>query len=275
MRNDENPTTVSSWRVGLRTAEMKSQPVATDHVSGKTASHRGHTHDDLSQQAPVHVAEQYRKLKTWLLKLTKNDFRNLIMITSAVSGEGKSVTAANLAITMAEELNQTVLLVDADLRRPSLQDYLKIGESIGITDCLADGADAGKAIIKTAIPKLSFLGAGRKVKNPAELLSSSRMRELLGELKQRYHDRYVIIDTPPVLPFAETQVLGQLVDGVLFVVREGMTTLVGVSDALESLHGAELLGIVYNDASVGSLMDRYGYSGYGYDRYQRHGEGRQ
>lgn len=210
------------------------------------------------------VAEQYRKLKTAVLKSTKKEFRNILMVTSSLSGEGKSITAANLAVTIAEELNQTVLLVDADLRRPALQRYLNVKPSHGIANCLEDGMNVGDAIVKTGIPKLTFLGAGKKVKNPAELLSSYRMKDLLAELKNRYRDRYVIIDTPPVLPFAETHALCTMVDGVILVVREGATTLQGINDTLESLQGAVLLGLVYNDAVAGDLVSRYGYGYYGY-----------
>lgn len=214
------------------------------------------------QDVHAPVAEQYRKLKTAVLRLTKREFRNLIMVTSSLSGEGKSITSINLAITMAQELNQTVLLIDADLRRPALQRYLNINPAYGIADCLADGIDAGDAIVKTGIPKLSFLSAGKTVANPAELLSSYRMKELLAEIKNRYRDRYVIIDTPPVIPFAETHALCTMVDGLLLVAREGATTLQDVRDALENLQGSLMLGMVYNGAETSNIMTRYDYYSY-------------
>lgn len=214
------------------------------------------------------AAEEYRKLKTAVLRLTKGEFRNLIMVTSSLSGEGKSITSINLAITMAQELNQTVLLVDADLRRPTLHHYLNLTPKTGIADCLTDLIDAGDAIVKTGVPKLSFLGAGKQVDNPAELLSSYRMKELLDELKNRYRDRYVIIDTPPVLPFAETHALCSMVDGVLLVAREGSASPQDIREALDSLQGAYLLGTVYNGSTTASPLTRYGYYGYGYARKQ-------
>jgi exopolysaccharide/PEP-CTERM locus tyrosine autokinase len=148
------------------------------------------------------IAEEYRKLKSVLLRLTRDEFRNTVMVTSAVSGEGKSVTSANLAVLLAREYGQTVLLIDSDLRRPSLHEYLGIEPRIGLADCLDDGIDAGKAIEKTGIPKLSFMSAGKKVDNPGELLSSQRMKDFLLELKHRYQDRYIIIDSSPILLFA-------------------------------------------------------------------------
>jgi exopolysaccharide/PEP-CTERM locus tyrosine autokinase len=203
------------------------------------------------------VAEEYRKLRAAILRQTKKDFRNTLTITSPLSGEGKSITCVNLGVMLAREYGQTVLLVDADLRRPMLQDYLGISTDRGLSDCIADNVDAADAIVKTGIPKLSFLSSGRSVDNPAELVSSFKMKGFLTELKHRYPDRYVLIDTPPLLPFAETQALALLADGVVFVVREGVASPKGITDALELLKGATVLGVVYNDASISGLNGSY------------------
>jgi protein-tyrosine kinase len=261
-----------------RAANIRTTP-AKDMAMEKVTPYVPESNEDLSfvpanpcvvSSQDIHspAAEEYRKLKTAVLRLTKGEFRNLIMVTSPLSGEGKSITSINLAITMAQELNQTVLLVDADLRRPALQHYLNLTPAAGIADCLADHVDVGDAIVKTGVPKLSFLGAGKKVDNPAELLSSYRMKDLLAELKNRYRDRYIIIDTPPVLPFAETHALCGMVDGVLVVAREGASSLQDIRDALESLQGAFLLGMVYNGSTAPNPASRYGYYGYAYSRRQ-------
>jgi len=210
------------------------------------------------------IAEEYRKLKSVILRMTREEFRNTVMVTSAVSGEGKSLTSANLAIMMAREYGQTVLLVDSDLRMPSLHGYLGMAPHVGLADCLEDRIDAGRAIVKTGIQNLSFMSAGKKVENPGELLSSQRMRDFLLELKHRYRDRYIIIDTSPILLFAETQAMSMLVDGVLVVVKEGGVSLQGVSQMLEVLKGSTLLGIVYNDASTANLAGKY------YDHYKHY-----
>ncbi|HXY55779.1 MAG TPA: XrtA-associated tyrosine autokinase [Nitrospirota bacterium] len=215
------------------------------------------------------VSEQYRKLKTVLLKMTKKDFRNTVLVTSALSGEGKSITSANLAVMLAREYGQTVLLVDADLRKPSLGNYLGLKPVYGLADSLYDGIDLGRAIVKTGFPKLSFLSAGKKVEDPAELLSSHRMKDLLTEIKHRYADRYIIIDTPPALLYAETLALSALVDGVLIVVKEGVATLKGIGDMLETLKGALLLGIVYNDMSTASLDGSYSHYSKYYKKNQK------
>lgn len=210
------------------------------------------------------VSEQYRKLKSALVRLTNEDrFRNLVMVTSAISGEGKSLTAANLAISMAQEYDLTVLLIDADLRRPSIHNYLGFEQTIGLSDCLMDGIDIGEAIIKTDISKLSVISAGREVAKPLELFASKKMQGLMTEIKHRYNDRYVIIDTPPLLLFAETRSLAHIVDGVIFVIHEGVTPLESALEAKEILKECHVLGTVLNDSTTVSAESSH------YSRYYR------
>jgi protein-tyrosine kinase len=197
------------------------------------------------------ISEQFRKLKSRLVLLTnENRFRNLLMVTSAMTGEGKSLVAANLAISMAQEYDLTVLLVDADLRRPSIHRYLGFEQTIGLSDCLQDGLDISTAIIKTDISKLSVISAGKEVAKPLELFASKKMQELIREIKNRYNDRYIIIDTPPLLPFAETRSLAHIVDGVVFVIQEGVTQKESVVEAMEILKGCPVLGMVLNNSTT-------------------------
>ena len=208
------------------------------------------------------VSEQYRKLKSALVRMTYEDkFRNLLMVTSANSAEGKSLTAANLAISMAQEYDLTVLLIDADLRRPSIHNYLGFEQTIGLSDCLQDGIDIGEAIIKTDISKLSVISAGREVEKPLELFASKKMQEMMTEIKTRYNDRYVIIDTPPLLLFAETRSLAHIVDGIVFVIQEGVTTQESVIESKEILHGCPIMGVVLNNSTTFNL-DNSHYSRY-------------
>ena len=207
------------------------------------------------------TAEEYRKLKSVLVKMTKGEgfFKNTIMVTSSVPNEGKTLTALNLAISLAQEHDHTVLLVDADLRRPSVQRYLNMDRKRGFSDCLQDETDIGETIIGTGIGKLSVIPAGRAVANPVELFTSQRMRDLIEEMKHRYNDRYIIFDTPPILPFAETRSLAHLIDGVLFVVKERHASQENIKEAVESLKGCELLGMIYNDAMLNRHDERYSY----------------
>lgn len=215
------------------------------------------------------IAEEYRKLKSILVKFTKQEqFNNTLMVTSSVGCEGKSITALNLAISLAQEFDHTVLLVDADLRKPSLHGYLGLEPKLGLAECLQEGIDIGDALIKTGIGRLTLLPGGTPLRNPVELFSSQKMKEFVAEIKSRYPDRFIIIDTPPVLPFAETRSLGALVDGVVFVIREGHATMENIGEAVNSLDRSKLLGLVYNEATVQSLNGRYHYyyHGYGYDK---------
>jgi receptor protein-tyrosine kinase/non-specific protein-tyrosine kinase len=206
------------------------------------------------------TAEEYRKLKTSLVKMTTGEsFRNVLMVTSSVPSEGKSLTAVNLALSLAQELDHTVLLVDADLRRPSVHHYLNVEQGVGLAEVLKGEAGLADAILPTGIGKLSIIRSGRLIDNPSELFSSQRTRQLVSELRNRYQDRYIIFDTPPVLPFAEARSLAHLVDGVLFVVMERLASQANVKEAVDSLKGCPMLGLVYNAATVDHRDGRYSY----------------
>jgi protein-tyrosine kinase len=215
------------------------------------------------------VSEEYKKLKARVMKMTKQEaFKNVLLVTSSVGGEGKSITAANLALSLARDYDHSVLLIDADTRKPALHSLLNVMPKTGLTDCMADGVDVGEAMIKVGSNNLRFLGAGKKIDNPVELFSSNRMQNLITELKYRYADRYIIIDTPPVLLFAETKIISALSDGIIFVVREGLAPLQHIVEALDSLKDEHLLGVVYNDAGPEGLNGKYPYHSY-YSHYHQ------
>jgi protein-tyrosine kinase len=204
-----------------------------------------------------HLAEEYRKLKSSILAvMLKNEKQNMFMITSSESGEGKSITAMNLALVLAQETNRTVLLVDADLRRPSLHTYLGLQTKFGLSDCIVDGVDLHDALIKTSVPRLNFLPAGKKSDTPAELLSSDAMKAIVRDIKNRYHDRIILFDTPPALIFSDIRILSMFADGIIFIVKEGVSAH-NVREALASLKESPIMGIVYNAVSPEHLRDRY------------------
>jgi exopolysaccharide/PEP-CTERM locus tyrosine autokinase len=213
------------------------------------------------QDSPA--AEQYRKLKSLIVKLSQlGNFQKALMVTSSVAGEGKTITAINLAITLAQEFDHTVLLVEADIRKPSVLNYMGLKAERGLTDCVLDDLDLKDVIVKAG-GSLSVLPAGRRVDNPVELFSSNRMQTLFDEIKSRYNDRYVIVDTTPVLPFAEPQYIANMIGAVLMVVRAGVTTPEKLKRSLEILKNNNLLGVVSNGVSrVSSLQGYYGYYGY-------------
>ncbi len=195
------------------------------------------------------AAEEYNRLRSTIIALTRSEQPlNTMLVTSTVSEEGKSMTSLNLAIALAKEQDHTVLLVDTDLRRPSLHRYFGISPECGLVNCLRDKLPLEKALIKTGIGKLVFLPAGEALRDPLDLLSSRRMKDIIDELKQRYDDRYVIFDTPPASPFSDARVLSAMVDSTLFVVREGKAAKQTLFKTLEEFKAQNLLGIVYNDA---------------------------
>lgn len=195
------------------------------------------------------VVEEFNKLRSSIISLTRREtFLNTIMVTSTVSEEGKSMTALNLAISLAKEHDHTVLLVDSDLRRPAIHKYLGLTPEKGLVHCLRDELPIEEVLIKTGLGKLVILPAGDAISDPVDLLASQRMKKIVKELKERYPERYVIFDSPPAMPFADAGILATFIDAVLFVVREGRADRVDVEKTLKELKADTFLGVVYNDA---------------------------
>ncbi len=241
-------------------AEKKVLPAMVRHVMTNEAAQVNNPYLVTLTEPDSPIAEEYRKLKSMVVKLTKNGkLQNTIMVTSTLAEEGKSLTALNLAVSLAQEYDNTVLLVDADLRNPSLHKYLGVESKIGLADCLAHGISVEKALTRTAIDKLVLLPSGSRVSDPVELLLSNRMKELVKEIKHRYADRYVIFDAPPALPFAEAHSIGAAVDGVIFVIREGRAPLSNIKETLDMLKDTNMLGVVYNDVRFDRFDSHYNY----------------
>jgi len=210
-------------------------------------------------------AEEFRKLKEGVVKKTKRGtFKNMIMVTSGTVGEGKSLTAVNLALSLALEFDHTVLLVDADLRKPSCHELMGLEPKLGLSECLTEGRDVSEAFLKVGVGKLVFLPGGKAISNPGELVSSNLMKSVFQEMKQRYSDRYVIIDTSPVLPFAETRSMSRYVDCAVLVVKEGGISQSEVLETIDALKSTDLLGLVYNQARRPCFSGRYASYPYSY-----------
>ena len=212
-------------------------------------------------------AEQFRKLRTYLLQLNIQGPPKTIMVTSATSGEGKTFVSANLAAGLSRELHAHVLLVDCDLRIPSLANLFGFPNGLGLSDYLRDSRKIADLLLKTGIEKLSLLPGGNIQENPTELVGSKKMEDLVHELKSRYNDRYVIFDSTPLLATSESEVLSTLVDGIIIVVKAGVTPRETVKQAISSLEKEKILGFVLNHLEFRSpgLHSRYfGSSGYYY-----------
>ena len=253
----------------LKKVEMESEEVISPLTSENTKASPGEYDQRLiTLVTPNSVAaEQFRKLKTSILKAGGNDKR-CILITSAVASEGKTLISSNLAISIAYELQQHVLLVDADLRRPGLHEYFDVPNSPGLSEYLSDGIDLAQLFVKTPIPKLSILPAGTPTNKATELFASQKMMNLVQELKSRYQDRYIIIDSTPIMSTTEPDILSQQVDSIIFVVRAEKTPREVAQRALLHLDSNKdkIIGTVFNNGNVKIGSHYYGYYGY-YDYY--------
>ncbi|MDA8091362.1 MAG: AAA family ATPase [Nitrospiraceae bacterium] len=191
-------------------------------------------------------AEAYRILRTRILQRTDYSGHNTIMITSALPGEGKTLTAINLAFTMAREFQHTVLLVDGDLKKQSIHKYLGYAGENGLIDYLADGMPVSEFITWPEIEKITLISGGRSFMESAEILGSLRMKELITDMKGRYPNRYILFDAPPILSGADVLTLAPLVDQVIVVVQAWKTSMDDVEKALQFVPKEKLLGFVMN-----------------------------
>lgn len=193
-----------------------------------------------------------------------------IMVTSALPREGKTFVSANLGIALAQGLDQYALLVDCDLRAPALAQLFGISSARGLAEYLQDGADLGSLLQKSSMEKLSILPSGSPPVNPAELLGSSRMQNLVEELATRYPDRYVIFDTPPLEIASESKVLSQAVDGVVLVVREGVSSKALIEKFISDIGKDKIIGVIFNGHKSNFISTRLvDKSHYYYDNYYK------
>lgn len=227
------------------------------------------------------VADEFRAIKRPLLMNIEQqgasvvENANLIMVTSALPGEGKTFSALNLAMSMVTEQDRTVLLVDADVTKASAAQILGIADdSPGLIDLLEDdNKKFSDVLIHTSIPKLRVLPAGHLHEHATELLASEKMKHLVRELSVRYPDRVIIFDSPPLLITTEASVLASHVGQVVFVVASQQSSQDAVAEAIEHLGDDKIIGLVLNKVRKNPLSKHgYGY-GYGYGNGYGYGEG--
>jgi receptor protein-tyrosine kinase len=211
-------------------------------------------------------AEEFRTLRTRLNHLQTLQPLHTLVVTSASPAEGKSFTAANLALTQAQLADKRVLLADFDFRRPTVDKTFQVPISPGMTNYLQGTASLGDILMRVGDSNMYLLTAGDAVPNPLELLNLRECVGLIGEL--RSHFDWVIIDSPPLLFAADGNLLATMCDGTVLVVRIGTTTFDSVSRALQSLCENNVLGIVVNGARRGELYSKYTY----YHDYYAYGD---
>jgi protein-tyrosine kinase len=212
------------------------------------------------------IAEEFRVIKRPIIRnaLGQGGARvhhgNLVMVTSALPGEGKTFTSLNLALSIATEIDSTVLLVDGDVAHPSIPGLLGAPHGPGLLDLLTrDDLDFADAMVKTNIDKLSVLPAGSRHRRSTELLASEQMASLLRELASRYPDRIVIFDSPPLLATTEARVLATNMGQIVMVVAADATSQHAVNQALTTVEGCDIVLMVLNKASRTDVGAYYGY----------------
>jgi protein-tyrosine kinase len=217
------------------------------------------------------IGQEFRVIKRPLLAnafgrgvaAVKNGKR--VMVTSAFPGEGKSFCAINLAMSIAAERDTKVLLVDADVARPSILRELGIQTQAGLMDLLVDNTqNLSQLVLPTNVEKLSILPAGRRHKQATEFLASASMSRLLEQISARYPDRIIIFDSPPLLVTTESRVLASYMGQVVVVVEAGRTPRESVNEALSTIESNEVVGLILNKAQSVRAGSEYRYSGYGY-----------
>ena len=221
-----------------RAAEKTEKPVRSAGISKKIVAYHNPT-------GPI--TEQFRVLRTHACSSEKTCNIKIMEITSSTNGEGKSVSAVNLGVVMAQDSGKPVLLIDCNMRKPAVDSLLGIRSDKGLADVLSGGTQLQDALVKTEIPNLTVLPAGQIASNPNELLASDKMKTILTELRPQFEA--IILDTPAVIPFADPRILGKIVDGVILIVRAGKTRreVVARAESILKSVGANIMGYVLTD----------------------------
>ena len=215
----------------------------------------------------TNLLEEFRIIKRPLLKRAfaergpKDNPTNLIMVTSSLPGEGKTYCAINLAMSIAMELDHTVLLVDADVARPSVLRTLGLPTQRGLMDILVDTElDLADVMLRTNVDTLAILPAGTATPRATELLASSTMTAMLNELANRYPDRIIIFDSPPLMLTSEARVLASHMGQIVVVVEAQTTTQYAVKESLHQLEGMSNVNLIYNKTrDIPGIEETYDY----------------
>lgn len=253
---DAMPSVTSSSPAGDRAEIVRKRQAAQDF---------GDWDEILTVASSVNTAviENFRSLRTRILHPDEGAPPKTILVTSATPGEGKSFVCANLGISFAQGIDHYSLLVDADLRRPMLARLFGRPNASGLVNYLRDKQDLSGLIATTGVNKLTLLPAGPPPVNPAELLGSEYMSAFVNELAERYEDRLVIFDSPPLHAATETAILANLVDAVVLVVRWGNSRREHVKALVDRIGKEKIVGIVFN-AYKSTMIDSKVFGDYAY-----------
>lgn len=203
-------------------------------------------HHIISHHTRSREADMFRLLRTQVLHAMAQGGMRTLGITSPNYGDGKTTVALNLALSIALDLNQTVLLVDLDLRKPNVAEYLGVKATRGLTDYFINDTPIADCMLRTSFERLSLLPAGRALDHSSEVLGSPKIAALAAEMKSRYADRLIIYDMPPTLAQDDPLVFLPHVDGLLLVVNQGVTRTSELRAAMRTLGTAHVIGTVLN-----------------------------
>jgi protein-tyrosine kinase len=263
---------------GAHAPDSELPQTESPHTMGGPAPRR--VHIDLSRLASIGlvtpeaphspIANEFRVVKRPILANTQGAHGaaavkngNLIMITSALPGEGKSFSALNLAMSIAMEQDSTVLLIDADVANPTLLKLMGLPPTKGLMDVLTEpGTQLGDVLLRTNVPKLTLLPAGTPHQRATELLASGAMVKMVSEMASRYKDRVLIFDSPPLLPTTESRVLATHMGQIVVVVEAESTTHGSLKSALAHLESCPIVMAMLNKAPRSEVGQYYGYYGY-------------
>jgi non-specific protein-tyrosine kinase len=233
--------------VKITYSKTKVQPVSLDSLEKSKI---------FAPFAKYKISDQIKTMRSQVLKKMMKLNANTIMITSANPGEGKTFTSINLGISIAQELDKTVLIIDADLKNPTRDhydfatDFFNIDIKTGLADVLQGRIDLDDALVNPGIEKLTILPGGQYLESSAELLGSPQMEQLVMDVRTRYKNRIVIFDTPALLKCADPVQLSRFVETVLFVVEEEKTTSENIKQSLSLLSDIEVIGMILNKSKV-------------------------
>jgi protein-tyrosine kinase len=259
-----------------KTVSGKSKPYVSkeenlpDQVSGTSAAKILYDENAIDKNLVSHFApqsfeaEQFKILRTHIFFPLSGKVPRIIAITSAVPEEGKSFVAANFAVSIARELDRSVLLIDCDLRKPSIHKLFGFKNNLpGLSEYLSKNIELSSVMFQTNVQKLTIIAGGSPVDNSSELLSSDRMAAMLRKVSQNQGDRFVILDTSPVNITAEAVALSKYVDGILLVTRLGYTPKTHLKELLKVIDREKIIGSVLNHVDMRSFTQ------YEYKKYRK------
>jgi protein-tyrosine kinase len=238
-------------------AERQPREIVCERISPKKL----HPRLILVTEPHAQECEQYRTLRTQLFHAAEKNRTQVIVVTSALAGEGKTSTVLNLALAIAQSKEKRILLIDGDLRRPNVASFLGLQPKLGLGETLRGEHDVLNSILCLEGEELYLLPVSQEAENPTELLSSERFGEMLARLRE-YFD-FILLDSPPVMPFADSRLLANHADAVILVIRAGMAPYETVEKAIDALPRDRILGVVLNGAEH---LKEAGY----YDYYYKH-----